>query len=308
MNQGMNMKIKKILIDKFALIKDAVHYILLCCIILYCSTDVYATIRFEDVSTKAGMIRNVQTAGSGWGDLNADGWPDLWVSNHDLQMPSLYLNMKNGTFVDIFEDVVVGEKQADFHGPAWADFDNDGDQDLFLISGGASGRGFSPNFLFVNNNGKLINQAYELGVDYPFGRGRTPLWFDADKDGKLDLLVMNRQRRKGKSPSAIFMQTANGFTAKNKKFGFIPSGRRTKSEKIKDLLYNAAHLRLKKGPGKIEPAEAFAILTDIDSGTGLELLAFSKPMRIYGLENIPFQEITNKIPLPSYRSVQDVAI
>jgi hypothetical protein len=74
--------------------------------------------------------------------------------------------------------------------------------------------------LFVNQGGKLRNQASRFGVDYPLGRGRTPLWFDADRDGKLDLLLMNRSRPGGKAPSAIFQQTANGFVPNNDKFEF----------------------------------------------------------------------------------------
>lgn len=280
------------------------------CILLIFTAPMSATasIIFEDVSQDSGINRVVQTAGSGWGDLNGDGWPDLWVSNHDLTEPSLYLNQKDGTFIDVIETAVITKQRADFHGAAWADFDNDGDQDLFLISGGASGRGYSPNFLLVNTDSKLVNAAKELGVDYPLGRGRTPLWFDADQDGKLDLLLVNRTRAKGKFPSAVFLQTANGFKLKNIKLGFNPIGKKTNIEKIKNLLDNAIHFRFRKGAGEISSAEQFAQLSDITGDGTVELLAYINPMRVYSTQNIPFKDITNDMDLPSSRAVQDIAI
>ena len=191
------------------------------------------------------------TAGSAWGDLNGDGWPDLWVSNHWHQPPSLYLNRKDGTFVDIAADVLVAELPSDFHGAAWADFDNDGDQDLIVTTGGGSGRGIVPNYFFVNQAGKLRDEAKRFGVDYTIGRGRTPLWLDADRDGKLDLLLMNRPRTGGKAPSAIFWQTPDGFVSSNEKFGFKPSGVRSRTEKLTDLLGNVIHLRNRRRAGRI---------------------------------------------------------
>ena len=269
---------------------------------------VTATISFEDVSKRSGIYHLFSTAGSAWGDLNDDGWPDLWVSNHWHQPPSLYLNQKNGTFLDVAADVLVGDLPTDFHGAAWADFDNDGDQDLFVTTGGGTGRGICPSYLFVNQEGKLRNEAGRFGVDYPLGRGRTPLWFDADRDGKLDLLLMNRPRG-GKAPSAIFLQTANGFKSSNEKFGFKPSGSRSRLEKIADLLSNVIHLRSRKRAGIIKPAEVFAQLADLSGDHNIDLVSYVTPMRVYSTKNIPFDEITNDIGFPSIRSqVQDIAI
>ena len=98
-----------------------------------------ATISFEDVSKESGIYHLFSTAASAWGDFNGDGWPDLWVSNHWHQRPSLYLNKQDGTFVDVASETLVGDLAADFHGAAWADFDNDGDQDLIVLTGGGAG-------------------------------------------------------------------------------------------------------------------------------------------------------------------------
>jgi hypothetical protein len=302
------MNFSKDKLDLLYLVRAVTCFMFCLGVVYICPLYAYAAIEFTDVSEAAGTDRVNQTAGSAWGDVNGDGWPDLWVSNHDLTEPSLYLNMRDGTFTDAIESVIIGKDRADFHGGAWADFDNDGDQDLFLISGGASGRGYSANFLFVNQDGKLQNQAKELGVDYPFGRGRTPLLFDADADGKLDLLVMNRPRKNNQSPTAIFLQTDSGFVSQNARFDFNPNSKRSKKEKIKDLLSNAVHFRMRKGAAIIKSGEVFAQITDVFGDGKIELFAYMDPMRVYSTSTIPYEEITNDFDFPNMPAVSDVAI
>ena len=267
-----------------------------------------ATIRFEDASKASGIYHQYSTAASAWGDLNSDGWPDLWVSNHWHQHPSIYLNQQNGTFLEVAAEVLVGDLRADFHGAAWADFDNDGDQDLFVTTGGGAGEGSCPNYLFVNNNKKLRDEAVHYGVDYPLGRGRTPLWFDADRDGKLDLLVMNKPRPGGAAPSVLFLQTPTGFVASNDKFGFKSSGSRSRWEKLDHLFSNAINFRWRKGPGSVVSTDYLGILTDFSGDQDLDLALFVNPMRVYSVHNIPFVEITNDIGFPYKSAMQDVAI
>jgi hypothetical protein len=70
---------------------------------LFAANNHAAEILFEEVANSAGIINIGQSWGSSWGDFNGDGWPDLWASNH-ARMPSLYLNMKDGTFNDISQN------------------------------------------------------------------------------------------------------------------------------------------------------------------------------------------------------------
>lgn len=268
-----------------------------------------AEIRFEDVTAKAGIKHVAPTYGASWGDLNNDGWPDIWVGNHHLNnnnVPVLYLNQGDGTFKDVTRQVLSVDPSADLHGAAWADFDNDGDQDLIVTAGGGGGIGSSVNHLFINQNGFLHNQAKDLGVEYPLGRGRTPLWFDADKDGRLDVLFSNYIRPDGKAPSAIFRQTAHGFEPANEAFHFI-YGRRSKQEKIYDLVDNILHFRFRHRRGIIQ-ADQFAQLADLAGDGNVELLAFLAPLRIFSLKSIPFEDITNDFGLPDIFHIQDIAI
>ena len=93
---------------------------------------------------------------------------------------------------------------ADMHGAAWADFDNDGDQDLFVEVGANYGMGEGANEFLVNTNGNLADKAVDYGLDYALGRGRTPLWLDWDNDGRLDILMSNEERPDGAAPTALF--------------------------------------------------------------------------------------------------------
>ena len=53
------------------------------------------------------MAHVSESYGASWGDLNGDGYPDLFVSNHRTQ-PSLFLNQGNGTFIDIGDQHQTG--------------------------------------------------------------------------------------------------------------------------------------------------------------------------------------------------------
>ena len=146
-------------------------------------------IQFEEVSHQAGITRIGESWGNAWGDFDGDGYLDLWATNH-RHKPSLYRNNRDGTFTDIIDEVWNANPHADTHGVAWADFDNDGDQDLILLSGSYGGRvsGTNPksdNHFYLNENGILTERASEFGVDFPLMRGRTPIWMDFNSDGKI---------------------------------------------------------------------------------------------------------------------------
>jgi hypothetical protein len=144
-----------------------------------------AQMAFTDVSAQAGVAHRGESYGASWGDLNGDGFPDLFASNH-RQRPSLFLNVGNGTFLDTGPQVLPWRNRsgADTHGGSWADIDNDGDQDLLVSTGQGN-----PSQLLMNEFGRLIDRAAERGLtDLTIG-GRLPIWLDYDTDGLLDYVL-----------------------------------------------------------------------------------------------------------------------
>jgi hypothetical protein len=163
-----------------------------------------------------------ETWGVAWGDLDADGFPDPWLGMHQYTPSALFRNNRNGTFTNVIGTAVVNAAahyRDDTHGVAWADFDNDGDDDLLEVCGGGAGKSAgSPtileewrNNLFVNSGGLLNEQARAFGIDHPRPRSRTPLWVDFDEDGALDIVVAALKQKPAETPSYIFRQTSGGF-------------------------------------------------------------------------------------------------
>lgn len=163
-----------------------------------------AAIRFEVVPADASGIRWVhvnarsderhlpETVGAGVAflDFDNDGWLDIYFVNSgpaDFYRPdsplgnALYRNNGDGTFADVTRAAGVAGDQFGM-GVAAADFDRDGDTDLYVTS-------YGRNLLFRNRgDGTFDEVARETGVD---ARGwyTDAVWFDYDRDAHLDLFV-----------------------------------------------------------------------------------------------------------------------
>ena len=89
---------------------------------------------FTDVAAAVGASGHQDTRNSSWVDYNNDGWLDLFSSHHDFYTYSntLLKNTEGTSFEDLGHEMnISGEMIGDYFGVGWADFDNDGDMDLF---------------------------------------------------------------------------------------------------------------------------------------------------------------------------------
>jgi enediyne biosynthesis protein E4 len=148
---------------------------------------------FVDASLSSGIAREYGPAlGVSTADFNRDGWMDIYVAN-DGKENQLWLNKKDGTFENIalLSGValpVTGKAEASM-GVDAGDFDDDGDEDLFVTELTSEGSN-----LYVNDgSGVFDDRSAPSGLgspSVPF-TGFGTAWFDYDNDGRLDLLSVN---------------------------------------------------------------------------------------------------------------------
>jgi len=120
-------------------------------------------------------------------DFDADGWSDLYFTSSRFGTPNgLFRNLGDGTF----EEVAGSAGLADLNregvgvsmGSVWADYDNDGLEDVFVY-----GWGFQR--LFRNRDGSAFEDVSAAAGLHVWMNSNAAIWLDYDRDGRLDLYV-----------------------------------------------------------------------------------------------------------------------
>lgn len=135
-----------------------------------------------------------ETMGSGCAflDYDTDGWQDILLVNGKdwdgtetgkRQTMALYRNNRDGTFTDVTEPAGLAIPLYGL-GVATADYDNDGDPDVYIST-------LAADRLFRNNgDGTFTDVTEAAGIENP-GFGTSCAWFDYNADGHLDIYVAN---------------------------------------------------------------------------------------------------------------------
>ncbi len=116
---------------------------------------------FEEVSRQLGLQDAIFTMGCNFGDLDNDGYEDFYLGTGDPDLMSIYpnrmfKNFQGEKFLDITTTGGFGHIQKG-HGIGFGDLDNDGDQDIYMVLGGAHDGDVFQNALFENPVGNKNN-------------------------------------------------------------------------------------------------------------------------------------------------------
>ena len=161
---------------------------------------------FEEAGIQSGVAYSQQgRARSGMGvdsaDFDQDGWQDLFVTNVDQEMYSIYRNNHDLTFDDMAGPMGLGRltRLMSGWGVKFFDYDNDGNVDLFIANGHPDDKieehstrvaYREPLLLFHNNGGRLENVSSSAGPAFTESfAARGMAIGDFNNDGGIDVLV-----------------------------------------------------------------------------------------------------------------------
>lgn len=148
---------------------------------------------FRDVGDEAGLfphVAGIQGHGAAWGDADGDGFLDLYVGTFHKPgtSPNLFFRGAGGKFRADEQPALRISTRAT--GVVFADFDNDGDLDLYVASMPQPKNALAGCTLFRNDGGgSFTDIGKDNGACPPAFGGRSAAVLDYDGDGLLDLLV-----------------------------------------------------------------------------------------------------------------------
>lgn len=149
-------------------------------------------------------------------DVNADGLEDVFIGGAHRQAGALFINTGSSyqqKSIKAFKD----DSQYEDMESLFFDADNDGDQDLYVVSGGSEFNNSDSKLrdrLYLNDGKGNFTRNLTAGIDYSFS-GKSITKIDFDKDGDLDLILGNRivpQNYPISVPSIIYENNNGKFT------------------------------------------------------------------------------------------------
>ncbi len=148
--------------------------------------------KFRDVSNEAGILpaaSKIYGHGAAWGDVDGNGWIDLYIGTFSKDgRHNLLFRNTNGAFKPDRQKALDIPTRTT--GVVFADFDNDGDPDLYIGSMPQESNGTKGNTLFENEGKGIFKDISKGNAACPvsFG-GRSVTVLDFDGDGLLDILA-----------------------------------------------------------------------------------------------------------------------
>ncbi|MDM3870828.1 CRTAC1 family protein [Porticoccus sp. W117] len=163
--------------------------------------------KFTDVSRSSGLRDPRRSVGAVWFDMDSDGDLDVFLANQNGDRDGFYRN-DNGRFTDIAASLDMDRPRRPLNvgstGVGVADYDNDGDLDLFVAT-------YANNLLYRNDGGgQFVEVAASQGLDGDF-HGVGVDWGDYDNDGRIDLYVNAYLSGVFAEQDYLYRNTGKGF-------------------------------------------------------------------------------------------------
>jgi len=268
--------------------------------------------KWEEIALAAevGYGENGQ-ARSGMGvdaaDFDNDGWQDLFVSNIDQEMFSLYKNNKDETFRDVAHpnNIAQATRQMSGWGLKFFDYDNDGNVDLILANGHPDDmieqyseqiKYQMPMLLFHQENGRMRNVSAEAGSVFQkrlSGRGLAV--GDFNNDGLIDVVVATN----GGAPLLL----KNNSPAGNHWLGVQLTGtscnRDAVGAKITWSAGGVTRSRLRNGAGSYLSSHDPREVLGLGKASGIDILEIRWPAPSKRVERV------TKLPVDRYVRIEE---
>ncbi|HMI08573.1 MAG TPA: CRTAC1 family protein, partial [Flavobacterium sp.] len=158
--------------------------------LMYGSADGVSFMKANDdgtAYTEMNFTQNVFSQRSNFIDINNDGDLDAFMC-HDVAPNVYFINDGNGNYT--FNQGGLGDfPSGGNYGSIWVDYDNDGDQDLFIAKCRGGNSGANINEMHRNNgDGTFIEVGAEAGLNDPI-QSWSSAWADFDNDGDMDFYI-----------------------------------------------------------------------------------------------------------------------
>ena len=165
---------------------------------------------FKEVSSKLGIAQDGLSGGVSIDDFNNDGLLDIFITSYGMSDQSkLYTNTSHG-FIDTTEEAGLSGIVSGLN-CIHADYNNDGNIDIFVLRGAWLGEGGNhPNSLLKNNGDGTFTDVTKSAGLLSFHPTQTASWADVNNDGYLDLFIGNESNEKQSHPCELYINQKDG--------------------------------------------------------------------------------------------------
>ncbi len=166
---------------------------------------IYCQINFQNQASARGVGSSCGIINYGGGisfyDYNNDGWDDITLATENSDNLKIFKNTQDGFFIQ--ETVLNPSNNFQHKQVVWVDFDNDGDNDLFITSNTNGNRLYRNDVVGLTD----ITVSAGLPLDNLFTFGAS--WGDYNNDGFLDVFICNRDLN-FQIPNFLFKNNGDG--------------------------------------------------------------------------------------------------